>query len=76
MPKLSICIPAEILACRLFGEQPYKTRHHIQQMIQSFICTRLDCARRLHEQAGNEFEAERFRQRLVIADPRPDTEAA
>ena len=66
----------EILAYRLFGEQPYKTRHHIQQMIQSFICTRLDCARRLHEQAGNEFEAERFRQRLVIADPRPDTEAA
>ncbi len=70
----------EVMACGLLGDKlPYKARSHINRMIQSFICTRLSCAQRLYAQAGFEWEAERIRQRLAIADPRDDitqTEAA
>jgi glycosyltransferase involved in cell wall biosynthesis len=70
----------ELMACGLLGDKlPYKARAQVNRMIQSFICTRLLCAQRLYAQAGYEWEAERIRQRLAIADPRDDiqqTEAA
>ncbi|HXI42779.1 MAG TPA: hypothetical protein VNH83_22545, partial [Bryobacteraceae bacterium] len=60
----------EVLAQGLFGDGlPYAVRHQIQDMIQSFICQRLDVARRLHLQAGNEMEAAMIVKRLSIASP-------
>jgi glycosyltransferase involved in cell wall biosynthesis len=62
----------EVLAYRLFGQQPYRARKQIHDMIDAFICTRMECAARLYEQQGETLESEMLRQRLVIADPRPD----
>ena len=67
----------EVMAYGLFGGKlAYAARHQIGQMIQSFIVTRLDCARRLYAQAGHAFEAEMLAKRILIADPRPDVVAA
>lgn len=66
----------EVLAHGLFGaELPYKARFQIQQMIQSFICSRMHTAARLYINQGNEAEAMMLLQRLSIADPRPDVES-
>jgi glycosyl transferase family 2 len=63
----------EVLACGLFGDSlSYKARHQIQEMIGSFICTRMDVASRLYERAGYESDAKMLRKRLAIADPRRD----
>lgn len=59
----------EVLAYGLFGEQPYKARHQIHDMIASFICQRMYNASVLYERHGHEREAEMLRQRIVIASP-------
>lgn len=64
----------EVLAHGLFGpDLPYRARHQIQEMIQSFICTRLDAARRLHEQRGEPQAAAMLAARLSIANPVRDS---
>jgi glycosyltransferase involved in cell wall biosynthesis len=62
----------EVLAYGLFGEQPYACRHKIQEMISSFICSRMDVASRLYARSGHEADALMLRKRLAIADPRRD----
>lgn len=59
----------EVLAHGLFGEQPYKTRHHINDMISSFICQRMFNASVLYDRHGHTREAEMLRQRITIASP-------
>jgi glycosyltransferase involved in cell wall biosynthesis len=60
----------EVLAHGLFGDQlPYRARHQIQEMISSFICTRMDVARRLYERAGDTDNARMLAARLAIANP-------
>jgi len=63
----------EVLAYGLFGsELPYKARHRIHEMIQWFICARMDVASRLYIRQGRESEALMLRKRLSIATPARD----
>lgn len=62
----------EVMACKLFGEQPYKARHQIQEMISSFICSRMAIASVLYDRNGHTAEAEMLKQRLLIANPSRD----
>lgn len=63
----------EVLAHGLFGAQlPYAARRQIQDMIASFICTRLHTAARMYAGQGNTDEAVMLLQRISIADPRRD----
>ncbi len=63
----------EVLAYGLFGDGlPYAARHRIHEMIQWFICQRMDVAARLYERAGHVSEASVLRQRLAIASPARD----
>jgi glycosyltransferase involved in cell wall biosynthesis len=67
----------EVLAHGLFGgELRYAARHHISEMIQSFICTRMAVAARLYERSGNPAEAQMLRARLSIASPVRDPAVA
>lgn len=59
----------EVLAHGLFGQQPYVTRHRIQEMISSFICARLENARQLYARNGDELNARMLAARLSIASP-------
>ena len=64
----------EVLAHGLFGPNlAYPARHRIQEMISSFICSRLDVARRLYERAGQMAESSMLAARLSIASPVRDT---
>jgi hypothetical protein len=64
----------EVLACGLFGaELSYGARHHIQEMISSFICTRMSVAKRLYEGREDEMNAAMLRKRIAIANPMRDT---
>ena len=63
----------EVLAHGLFGsELPYSARHQLQEMIASFICTRMHTAARMYVGQGKTEEAVMLLQRLSIADPRRD----
>lgn len=63
----------EVLAHGLFGSQlPYAARHQIQDMISSFICTRMHTAARMYAGQGRTEEAVMLLQRISIADPRRD----
>jgi hypothetical protein len=65
----------EVMAYGLFGgELPYAARHRIAEMIQWFICARLDVARRLYARSGHELEAEMLAKRLAIASPARDSQ--
>jgi len=62
----------EVLAFGLFGQQPYAPRAKIQDMIASFICSRMDVAARLYLRQGHEADALMLKKRIAIADPRRD----
>jgi glycosyltransferase involved in cell wall biosynthesis len=67
----------EVLAFGLFGDGlPYAARHRIQEMIQWFLCARMDIAAQLHERHGREAEAQMLRKRLAIASPARDSAQA
>lgn len=59
----------EVLAYELFGEQPYRARHQIQEMISAFICQRMYNASVLYERAGHMLDAQMLRKRITIANP-------
>jgi glycosyltransferase involved in cell wall biosynthesis len=63
----------EVLAYGLFGEQPYKARKQINDMISAFICSRMSTASILYERQGNTRDSQMLRKRIAIADPRPDS---
>lgn len=62
----------EVLAYEFFGEQPYRCRHQIHDMISAFICQRMHNASVLYARAGNMLEAEMLRKRITIANPSRD----
>jgi hypothetical protein len=63
----------EVLAHGLFGsELPYKARHQINEMISSFICSRMHTAARLYVNQGKTEEAVMLLQRISIANPSRD----
>lgn len=58
----------ELLAYGLFGEGlAYGARHRIHELIQWFICVRMDLARMMYERAGKASDAQMLKQRLAIA---------
>jgi hypothetical protein len=60
----------EVLAHGLFGaELPYKARHQIQEMIGSFLCSRMETAAKLYARQGHIEEATMLLQRISIATP-------
>lgn len=64
----------EVLAYGLFGDGlPYAARHRIHEMIQFFICQRMDRAAKIFDQLGRGEEAQLMRKRLAIASPVRDT---
>jgi glycosyltransferase involved in cell wall biosynthesis len=63
----------EVLAYDLFGEQPYKARHQIQEMIGQFICARMDKASQMLWAQGKKEEAIMLRKRIAIARADRDT---
>ena len=63
----------EVLAYRLFGSLAHPARRRIQDMIASFICTRMAVATQLYDRnPAHSAESQMLRARLAIADPRPD----
>ena len=65
----------EVLAYGLFGPQPHHGRQKLQDMIASFICSRMDVAARLYLRQGHEADAIMLKKRIAVADPRPDIAA-
>jgi glycosyltransferase involved in cell wall biosynthesis len=63
----------EVLAHGLFGaELSYKARNRIQEMISSFICSRMLTAAQLYARQGHIEEATMLLQRCSIANPSHD----
>jgi glycosyltransferase involved in cell wall biosynthesis len=62
----------EVLAFGLFGQQPHHGRQKLQDMIASFICSRMDVAAKLYLRQGHEADAIMLKKRIAIADPRRD----
>lgn len=60
----------EVLAYGLFGPQPHHARAKLQDMIASFICSRMDVAARLYLRQGHEADAIMLKKRIAVADPR------
>jgi glycosyltransferase involved in cell wall biosynthesis len=68
----------QVLAYDLFGERlSYAGRRHVTEMIEWFICVRLDLARIHRERQGDTAEAEILAKRIAIENPaREAAEAA